>query len=79
MARMSKHIHELTEDQINELIALLEREDGLSNCLHVNGKPLTLEMRRKMSWPLTLEEAMANMERSKQEAERKSSPKRKTA
>jgi hypothetical protein len=72
---MSKQYTELTEAQKKELIACLEREDFLSDCLYVNGKPLTPELRKKLGFADTLEEARVRKQENKrkqEEAERQS-------
>jgi hypothetical protein len=74
MANMSKQKTQLTESQ-EELIAQIKKYDYLANDLYVNGEPLTLELRKKLGFAESLEEARTRMDENKrkqEEAERQS-------
>jgi hypothetical protein len=83
MANMSKQTT-YDEAQLREMLdeMLRRREEWLIGDIFMGDKPLTAERKRELGWPVTAEEALARMEENKrkqEEAERKSSPKRKTA
>jgi hypothetical protein len=68
MANMSKQKTQLTESQ-EELIAQIKKYDYLANDLYVNGEPLTPELRKKLGFAETLEEARTRMEENKRKQE----------
>jgi hypothetical protein len=83
MANMSKQ-RILSDAEKDALIdEMLSRYDEwLVDDIYASGKPLTIERMRELGWPVTAEEALARMQENKrkqEEAERKSTPKRKTA
>jgi hypothetical protein len=76
MAIMSKH-KTFEEAELREVLAemLRRRDEWLVDDIYASGKPVTLEMRKQMGWPLSAEEALERMrenKRKQEEAERQS-------
>ena len=75
MARMTGH-YNYDESAWEELIAHLEREGLLEIDIYAGDQPLTDELREKLGFPATAEEALARMRAAKSEQPQS---KRKTA
>jgi hypothetical protein len=61
--------HDIATKQALIAEILRRQDERPSDDLFVNGKPLTLERRRELGWPETLEEAMARMDENKRKQE----------
>jgi hypothetical protein len=66
MAKVSD-ARKYTEAEWKEIMAHLEREGLLEIDVYAGDEPLTLELRKKLGYPLTAEEALERMRAAQRE------------